>query len=407
TDQLDQTQTAKLMAYYRGIAPELANVRQGIAAANQKKAELERDHTRLTLITQAVQPREMRVLPRGNWMDQSGEVVSPNVPHFLPPMELDTDRRASRLDLAAWLTSIDNPLTARVMVNRYWKMFFGTGLAKVLDDVGAQGEFPTHPELLDSLALEFIESGWNVKHLLKLILTSETYQQSSLPRAELASLDPYNRLLARQSRFRIDAEMVRDNALAVSGLLVRDIGGRSVKPYQPAGLLRHLNFPRRTYKHDNGSSQYRRGVYTHWQRQFLHPAMKLFDAPAREECTAERPRSNTPLAALVMLNDPSYIEAARVFAERVLQGDAANDSERVDRIFELALSRLPNDAERAVVTQLIQQQRERFMSDKDAAISLTSVGERPMGPELDVIEVAAMLSATRAVFNMHEFITRN
>ena len=406
-DQRDEEQTQKLLDYYRTIAPELAAVRKGLEEAKQKQSKLEKDHTRLTLVTQSVEPREMRVLPRGNWMDKSGEVVTPDVPHFLPPLNLEEQRRANRLDLADWLTSQENPLTARVMVNRFWKIFFGAGLAKVLDDIGSQGEFPTHPVLLDLMALEFVESGWNVKHILKLIVMSETYRQSSVASSELVDSDPYNRLLARQSRFRIDAEMVRDNALTVSGLLVRELGGRSVKPYQPVGLLRHLNFPRRKYKHDQGSDQYRRGVYTHWQRQFLHPAMKLFDAPAREECTAERTRSNTPLAALLMLNDPSYIEAARVFAERILKSEATDDAQRVKLIFESALSRLPREEETEVLVKLIESQRQRFAANPEAAKSLTAVGERALDADLNFVEVAALLSATRTVFNMHEFITRN
>ena len=173
-------------------------------------------------------------------MDESGPIVEPSPPHFLP--QANKEGRQSRLDLATWITSPDNPLTARVFVNRLWKLYFGTGFSKVLDDIGSQGEYPTHPALLDTLAVEFIESGWDIKHMIHLIVTSDTYRQSSLPRSDLEERDPYNRLLARQSRFRLDAEMVRDNALAVSGLLVQELGGRSVKPYQPAGLLRHLNF---------------------------------------------------------------------------------------------------------------------------------------------------------------------
>ena len=347
-DKRSDEQHAELDLYYRTIAPELADIRSQLEAAKKQRDHVDQQHTRLTLITKRVEPREMRVLPRGNWMDDSGEVVQPGVPHFLP--QLQTEGLATRLDLAQWLTSAENPLTARVFVNRLWKMYFGSGLSNILDDIGSQGEFPIHGDLLDALAVEFADSGWNVKHMVKLLLLTDTYRQSSLMREELAEIDPYNRLLARQSRFRLDAELIRDNALAVSGLLVRDLGGRSVKPYQPKGLLRHLNFPQRTYQHDSGSNQYRRGVYTHWQRQFLHPAMKSFDAPPREECTAERPRSNTPLAALVLLNDPSYVEAARVFAERILQSDVNSDEARIDAVFAKALSRSPNVNEQAILT---------------------------------------------------------
>lgn len=399
------SQKSQLLTYYRTIAKELEATRNLITNLDKKIAELKRKHTRTTLVTVAVEPRTMRVLPRGNWMDESGAPVQPQPPHFLP-QQLSEDRQ-TRLDLANWLVSKENPLTARVFVNRLWKLFFGTGLSKVLDDLGSQGEFPSHSKLLDALALEFIESGWDMKHLIRLILLSETYQQSSLPRGSLSEIDPYNRLVARQARFRLDAEMVRDNALAVSGLLVDEIGGRSVRPYQPAGLLRHLNFPTRTYKADSGNNQYRRGVYTHWQRQFLHPAMKLFDAPAREECTAERPRSNTPLAALLMLNDPSYVEAARVFAESTLQLTDLDERQKLAHIFSHALTRQVTAPELDILEALCHQQKEYYAESPDEARALIKIGDRPSPTDMDPIVLASYISVTRAVFNMHEFITRN
>ena len=401
----NDAQSSALMAHYRTIAPELADLRTKIESTKKERTNTENSHTRTSLITQTVPAREMRVLPRGNWMDDSGELVTPNVPHFLPQIKFE--ERATRLDLANWITARDNPLTARVFVNRLWKAFFGTGLTKVLDDIGSQGEYPSHPELLDALAQEFIDSGWDIKHIVRLIVTSNTYRQSSLPRPELDETDPFNRLLARQARFRLDAELVRDNALAVSGLLVDEIGGRSVKPYQPAGLLRHLNFPSRTYKQDTGDDQYRRGIYTHWQRQFLHPAMKSFDAPAREECTAERTRSNTPLAALVLLNDPSYVEAARVFAERLMATGDATDQNRITRVIRQALSREPNEQEISILSSLIDQQREHYKANPDSAKELVSVGLTPVADQVDPVELASLMAATRAVMNMHEFITRN
>ena len=378
---------------------------QRLKSLKSEREKIVDAHTRRTLITVAVEPREMRVLPRGNWMDMSGEVVTPGVPEFLG--ELSTTGRATRSDLAAWLTSRDNPLTARVFVNRLWKLFFGAGLSKVLDDVGSQGEPPTHPELLDALAVEFMDSGWDVKHMIRLLVSSKTYRQSSFERTELAEIDPYNRLFARQARHRLDAELIRDNALAVSGLLVKTIGGNSVKPYQPAGLYRHLNFPKRQYKHDSGDAQYRRGLYTHWQRQFLHPAMKSFDAPSREECTAERPRSNTPLAALVLLNDPSYVEAARVFAEQAMQQPGEADTDRLRWIMRHALSRDSSADELAVLKSLLRKQRSRFNADPDAAKAIVGIGLRPVDEGLEVQELAAWTSVTRTVLNMHEFITRN
>src|SRR5579872_3346439 len=206
-------------------------------------------------------------------------------------------------------------------MNRRWKQLFGAGLSKVLDDLGAQGEPPQNPALLDWLAREFVDSGWDTKHMIRTIVTSATYRQSSLATPELLAADPDNRELARQSTFRVDAELVRDNALAISGLLVAKIGGASVKPYQPEGYWENLNFPTRNYVADQNDGQYRRGLYTWWQRSFLHPSMVAFDAPSREECCADRNRSNIPQQALVLLNDPTYVETARVFAARIM-GDA-------------------------------------------------------------------------------------
>ena len=395
----------QLENYYRSIAPELEELRNRLESMDSKIAEVKARHTRTTLVTVAVEPRPMRVLPRGNWMDESGPVVEPQPPHFLPQTTSGT--RQNRLDLANWIVAKDNPLTARVFVNRLWKLFFGTGLSKVLDDIGSQGEYPTHPELLDALAAEFIDSGWDVKHIIRQIVQSKTYRQSSLPRDAVNTFDPYNRLLARQSRFRLDAEMIRDNALSVSDLLVQNLGGRSVRPYQPVGLLRHLNFPTRTYKADSGDNQYRRGVYTHWQRQFLHPAMQLFDAPAREECTAERPRSNTPLAALLMLNDPSYVEAARVFAENTLAQPDLTERQRIEQILSHALTRSPSEEEITILQSLRQEQQAYYNQHPDEATELVSIGDRPTKGGIEITTLASYVAVTRAVFNMHEFITRN
>jgi hypothetical protein len=338
-------------------------------------------------------------------MDMTGDIVEPGVPSFLNQIQADT--RLTRLDLAEWFTDRSNPLTARVFVNRLWKSYFGTGLAKVLDDVGAQGEPPSHPELLDTLAVEFMESGWDVKHVVKLIVMSQAYCQSSLPRGDLVDVDPYNRLISRQSRFRLDAELVRDNALSVSGLLNPTIGGRSVKPYQPAGLYRHLNFPARKYQHDEGANQYRRGLYTHWQRQFLHPAMRAFDAPSREECTAERPRSNTPLAALVLLNDPSYVEAARVFAQTALQTEDLDDPQRLDWMLQRALSRPANDREAQILVALLDSQEKFYATHPEDAKKLLAVGQAPTAEGIEQSRLAAWTSIGRAILNMHETMSRN
>lgn len=387
------------------IASAAAKIQMKIDELMGRQKEI-LDHARHTIPTVSVEPRVMRILPRGNWLDETGEIVTPAVPDCLPPLNA-VGSRATRLDLARWLVSPDHPQTARVFVNRLWKLFFGTGLSKTLDDLGTQGERPSHPELLDWLAVEFIDSGWDVKHMVRLMVTSRTYRQSSLVSDELRRGDPFNRLLARQSRFRIDAEMVRDNALAVSGLLVREIGGDSAKPYQPEGYYAHLNFPKRTYKSDTGSQQYRRGVYTHWQRTFLHPALLAFDAPSREECTAERPISNTPLAALVLLNDPSFVEAARVFAVRILESGGTNAEQRAIWAWRQVLSRTPKEREVRLLVQLYENHHEHYQAHRGAAEKLLSVGlsPRPAGHKLD--ELAAWTSVARALLNLNETITRN
>ena len=312
-----------------------------------------------------------------------------------------------RLALANWLTDKDNPLTSRVFVNRLWKHFFGRGLSRVLDDFGSQGTAPTHPELLDWLAAEFMDSGWDIKHMVRLITTSQAYRQSSKSSRILELKDPYNQLIARQARYRLDAELIRDNALAVSGLLIQKIGGKSVKPYQPAGYWANLHFPQRTYKHDTGSAQYRRGLYTHWQRQFLHPALLAFDAPSREECTAERPRSNTPIAALVMLNDPSQIEAARSLAEHILKRQIVSLRDQFNALGKQVLSRPFNNQEQILLAKLLREHIEEFESNPTEANKLINIGLTPYTTEIPEIELAAWISVTRTVLNLHETITRN
>ena len=239
-----------------------------------------------TMVTKAMPPLVTRVLPRGNWQDQTGPIVLPAVPHFLPGPAGPKDGRLTRLDLARWLTAPENPLTARVFMNRLWKQYFGMGISNMVEDVGAQGEWPVHPELLDWLAVEFRDGGWNVKRMVKLLVMSATYRQDSRLRPDFRDVDPHNRLLASQSPRRLDAEFVRDNALAIAGLINLDIGGPSVFPYQPAGYYANLQFPDRDYIADTEERQYRRGVYVHWQRTFLQPMLANFDAPPREECTA-------------------------------------------------------------------------------------------------------------------------
>ncbi len=381
---------------------------------DQKKelAELDRQISELirkipsTLVSTSIPPRVMRVLPRGNWMDDSGPVVAPGVPASLSPLGVK-DRRASRLDLARWLVSGRNPLVARVMVNRLWKLAFGQGLVATADDFGSQGTWPTHPELLDWLACEFVDSGWDVRAMLKRIVLSEAYRQSSRPRLEAQKRDPGNRWVAHQNAFRLDAELVRDNALAISGLLSEQIGGPSVKPYQPPGYWVFLNFPRREYHADHGSSEYRRGLYTYWQRTFLHPSLLAFDASTREECVVQRPRSNTPLQALVLLNDPTYVEAARVLAARLIREAGTDPSARLDRAFRLALARPPRPDETTILTGLLLKHQRQYQHDPAAARALLGIGDEPVPTGLNPAELAAWTSVTRVLLNLHETITRN
>ena len=384
-------------------------------ASAQKKVEAElaalEKARRKTMVTVAIKPRTIRILPRGDWLDDSGEVVQPAFPGFLNEgAPAPVNKRLTRLDLANWLTDPrggTGGLTARVMANRFWYLLFGAGLSKRLDDFGGQGEAPTHPELLDNLAVEFHESGWNMKHMLKLLAMSRAYRQNSFEPVHLREKDPYNRLLARQARFRLPAETIRDNALAISGLLHTEYGGASAKPYQPTGYYRHLNFPTRKYAHHTDNRQWRRGVYVHWQRQFLHPMLRAFDAPTREECTAERPRSNTPIAAMTLLNDPSFVEAARVFAADILRKGGKDDRARLEFAYRRALSRPPDEKEKEIMGRLFGLAHGEFKANPRAARELTSTGQAPGNPGLDAAEHATWTTVARAILNLSETYTRN
>ncbi len=370
-------------------------------AKRQLEYDLLRANMPKVVVTESGKPEVTRILPRGNWMDESGALVEPAVPQFLG--QLATNGQATRLDLANWIVSKDNPLTARVYVNRTWRQFFGTGLSKVLDDLGSQGEWPTHPELLDHLAAEF-QRDWDVKRLIRSVVLSQAYQRSSSPTPAMLERDPDNRLYARQSRFRVEAEAVRDIALAASGLLTEKLGGPSIRPPQPDGYLAALNYPIRDYSATKGPEQYRRGLYVHWQRTFLHPALMTFDAPSREECTVSRTSSNTPLQALVLLNDPVFVEAARAFAQRLFTQGKSFEG-RVQLAYQTALNRPATAAEVEVLRGLYAKAKTELTAAR--AAELLSVGEAPrLAPKHDV-EVAALMTVARAVLNLHGVVTRN
>jgi hypothetical protein len=411
----NEAQKKILRDYYRGISPLLAPVRSELAKAEQVRDGFEKSFRR-SLISVSESPRVTRVLPRGNWNTDAGEIVTPAVPHFLPQIEVarvGTAKapRATRLDLAHWVVSKENPLTARVVVNRLWKMFYGVGISKSLEDLGSQGEWPTHPELLDYLAcdFQFPEHGqpWDMKRMVRMMVMTRAYRQTSYATPELKEIDPFNRLYARQGRFRLDAEFVRDNALSISGLLTDKIGGESVKPYQPAGHWDFLNFPTRKWVHDKGDNEYRRGLYTWWQRSFPQPSLVNFDAPSREECTAERSRSNTPQQALTLLNDPTYVEAARVFAQRIMKEGGADVQARLNWAWRMALARPARAEEIAVLQNLYEKHKTEYARDAKDAAALDAAGEAPKAKDVDTVELAAWMSVSRTILNLHETITRN
>jgi hypothetical protein len=403
-DERSPEQKDAVLDYFEFATPELQPAYVRLAHLRAERDLLYAAIPRVVL-TESTRPRITRVLPRANWMDETHEIVEPAVPAFLAKLETD-GRRATRLDLANWLVSPQNPLTARAFVNRLWREFFGTGLSKVLEDLGSQGEWPVNGELLDWMAAEFMHD-WDMRHMVRTIVTSHTYRQSSMSSAQIDERDPDNRLLARQNRYRVDAEIVHDIALSVAGLLAQQFGGPSVRPYEPEGYLAAMNFPKREYSASRGADLYRRALYTEWQRTFLHPTLLTFDAPTREECTVNRVSSNTPLQALDLMNDPIFVESARVFAENIVrQGGGAFDRQ-LDWAFERALNRAPGTEERQILKELYRKNLARFRASPESAAQLMRVGEAPRTAAASEPEMAAMALVARAILNLHETITRN
>jgi hypothetical protein len=354
--------------------------------------------------------KEMRptfILMRGAY-DKPGEKVTAATPGVLPALAADLPH--DRLGLAKWLVSRENPLTARVIVNRFWQHFFGTGLVRTSEDFGSQGEQPSHPELLDWLAVTFQESGWDVKKLVKMIVTSETYKQSSQFSVRNAQLDPMNTWLSRGPRHRLSAEVIRDQALAASGLLVEKIGGPSVKPYHPPGLYEQVvaqrDNPKATYQQGTGDDLHRRSLYTYWKRSVPHPGMLLFDAPFRETCALRRSRSNTPLQALNLMNDPTYVEAARFLAQRMIKEGGASIESRLTHGFRLLLARKPSPQELQVLTAAVERSIQDFAKDAEAAKKLLSLGEAKSDDKLPPAELAAYTTVASTLINLDETITK-
>jgi hypothetical protein len=346
--------------------------------------------------------RDTFVLKRGAY-DNPGDLVTPGVPSILPPMPAGWPN--NRVGLARWLVDRANPLTARVTVNRFWQMYFGTGLVKTVQDFGSQGDWPAHLELLDWLACEFMDAGWNVKALQKTIVTSATYRQASAVTPELLQKDPENRLLARGPRLRLGPEMIRDQALAVSGLLVEKVGGPSVKPYQPPGLWQELAGGK-GYEQDSGEGLYRRSLYTYWKRTVAPPFMVNFDSPNRETCTVRETRTNTPLQALDLMNEVTFVEAARRLAERMMMEGGKQPRERVELAYELVLARPPKPAEMQVLFDTLAGFEARYRRDRKYAKAFVNHGDSPQISKLDARELAAYTSIASLILNLDEAVTK-
>jgi hypothetical protein len=404
-DRRSDSQADKLRAcFLEHHAPQpIRQAHEHLQALRQRRELLIENLPTTMVMAEMPTPRDTFVLLRGRY-DKPGEKVAPGIPAvFSPPPGSAQD---NRLKFAHWLMDSNNPLTARVAVNRYWQMYFGTGLVKTVDDFGAQGEWPSHPELLDWLATEFIRLGWDIKAIQKLIVTSATYRQSSRVSPQLLQRDPENRLLARGPRLRLSAEMVRDQALAISGLLAERLGGPSVKPYQPAGLWKELTGSE-GYKQDHGADLYRRGLYTFWKRTIAPPQMITFDAAGRETCIVRETRTNTPLQALTLMNDVTYVEAARVLAQRIMTAGGTTPEERITLAFRLATARQPKQSELQILVDGFQDHLVEYRRDREAALRLIRTGESPRAELLDVSELAAYTAVAGLILNLDELITKD
>ena len=404
-DQRTGPQARKLRAYFLAEAAP-APIRQAyreLSDLRKARAQLIESFPTTMVMEELATPRDTFVLIRGQY-DKRGAKVAPGVPAVLGPNPAEM-RLTNRLDFARWLVAPTNPLTARVAVNRSWQMVFGTGLVKTAEDFGAQGEPPSHPELLDWLAVEFRESGWDVKALHRTIVTSATYRQSSRVTPALLHKDPENRLLARGPRFRLPAEMIRDQALYVSGLLVERIGGPSVKPYQPPGLIKDLTGTE-DYQQSHGADLYRRSLYTFWKRTVAPPQMITFDAAGREACSVREMRTNTPLQALNLMNDVTFVEAARVLAQRIMTEAGPTPEARIAAAFRLATAREPRPAELAILVAGFHHHLAAYRQAPRDALQLVSAGEAPRDPKLDVPELAAYTAVASLILNLDEVITK-
>lgn len=391
---------------YAKTKPVFEPLKKQVAELQKQKTDFDNAIPQTLVMADMPQPRETFMLVRGAY-NKKGDKVTAGVPAIFPG--LPKDAPTNRLGLAQWLVQPNHPMTSRVTVNRFWQQIFGTGIVKTSEDFGAQGQWPSHPELLDWLALDFIDSGWNVKSLMKKMVMSSTYRQTSSATPEMHQRDPGNELLARGPRFRLDAESIRDSTLAVSGLLVEKVGGKSVRPYQPEGLWEAVGFVgsnTSAFKQDAGESLYRRSMYTFWKRTSPPPSMTTFDAPSRENCTVRRPRTNTPLQALALMNDKQYVEASRFLAQRLMTDGGTTPEERLTLAYRLVTSRSPSVNELSVLVPIYQGQLEIYQKDKEAATKLVSFGDSKRNEALDVSELAAWTMMANLILNLDEAVTK-
>jgi hypothetical protein len=399
-----------LARVYAGTQKELGPIKSEKANLEKQQADIRKNTAVTFVMADLPKPRQSYVMLRGEY-DSPGEKVSRNVPAFLPPLPAKPkERDYNRLDFANWLVDGKHPLTARVAVNRIWQQFFGVGLVKTSADFGTQGELPMHPELLDWLAVQFVEDGWDVQQLVKRILTSHAYRQSSRATPALLKKDPENRLLARAPRFRLDAEVIRDQALSLSGLLVPTLGGRGVRPYQPPNIWEPVGFASsntRNYKQGKGDDLYRRSIYTFLKRTAPAPFMTSFDAPSREQSCTVRSRSNTPMQALQLMNDVQHVEAARNLAQRILNNGGADDNARIRWAWRAVTARQPDAAEAKIIANVLAGHRDRFAKDAEAATKLIAFGESKADPNLQPVELAAWTLVANLLLNLDEVINKN
>ncbi len=399
-----------LRTRFQGVREKLEPLENEKAPLLAEKSKIEEEVPITMIMADLPEARESFVMERGQY-DNPGERVSRDVPSFLPPLPAKPDDRDyNRLDFAEWLVDGGHPLTARVAVNRFWQQFFGTGLVETSADFGSQGTPPSHPELLDWLAVQFVEDGWDIKHLVRRIVTSHAYRQSTRVTPELLDQDPNNRLISRGPRFRLDAEVIRDQALYISGLLVDRIGGKGINPYQPPNIWEPVGFGNsntRYYKQGTGDDLYRRSIYTFIKRTAPPPFMSTFDAPNREQSCSVRGVSNTPLQALQLMNDIQHVEAARHLAQRAWHEAGPSDDDRIRWTWQMVTARLPEPEELRIAANALAQHRNRYASDDEAARALISYGESPVDKSIPPVELAAHTLLANLILNLDETVNKN